>query len=153
MFRDTSHPSQDLLSQGAPTPSPTSDFRAPKKKGSDRAQKPPRRPRTLLDRSQLHRAKAMLKAGAYAEHVAKEIGVPSSTFRRWLSDKESPWREGLTRRERNQLRILNQARAEGIMGHLRELLDGGKGWTKHARWLETVNRKEWGRKPNRTGTQ
>jgi len=88
----------------------------------------------------------MLKAGAYAEHVAKEIGVPSSTFRRWLSDKESPWREGLTRRERNQLRILKQARAQGMFYHLRELLEGGKDWTKHARWLETVDRKQWGRK-------
>ena len=111
--------------------------------------------KTLLTPERLEAIKTMLRAGAYVDDSCRAVGITKTTFYNWLQ-RGNIQRERLNAGleiEENESKFLDfldaveEADAEGIIGHLMNIDNAAKNgtWQASAWILERKQPKKWGR--------
>lgn len=110
---------------------------------------------TLLNETRKEAISTMLKAGAYVDDACRAVGIHRATFYNWMQ-RGNVQRERLNAGleiEPNEAQYLDfldtveEADAEGIIGHLMNIDNAAKNgtWQASAWILERKQPKKWGR--------
>lgn len=111
--------------------------------------------KTLLNEQRLETIATMLRAGAYVDDACRAVGIHRSTFYNWMQRgniQRERLNAGLEIEASEQpfldfLDTIEEADAEGIIGHLMNIDNAAKNgtWQASAWILERKQPKKWGR--------